>query len=68
VRREKEKRGRVKVRVFSDCDREEESSREVGEANLAFFSCFLFVCLIKLEKYAWGSLILSLFSFYVCIC
>jgi len=35
----------VQVRVSSGCGREEESSREVGEANLIFFSCF--VCLMN---------------------
>jgi len=30
----------VQVRVSNGCGREEESSREVGEANLVFFYCF----------------------------
>ena len=42
MRREKEKRGRVQVRVSSG--REEESSREVGEAISIFFP--VFVCLM----------------------
>jgi len=37
----------VGVLFFNGCDREEESSREVGEVNLAFFSCFLFGCLMN---------------------
>ena len=55
MRREKEKkRGRVQVRVSSGCGREEESSKEVGEANLVFFYCFfLVVCLMmEWEKHA----------------
>ena len=45
MRREKEKRGRVEVRVFSDSDREEESSREVGEVDLFFSFRLKFVVL-----------------------
>jgi len=40
----------VQVRVFSG--RKEESSKEVGEANV-FFYCFLVVCLVmEWEKHA----------------
>ena len=44
----------MQVRVSSGCGREEESSKEVGEANLVFFYCFfLVVCLMmEWEKHA----------------